>query len=257
MKRCVLITGSTGGMGYIWSEKFAKEGYDLILVGKNYRKLQEQKKYLESLDVNVEIIKQDLKVQGAANNIYEKVEKANLSVDILVNNAGFNECGRFTNTNIENEISMIQVHITCLTELTKLFIPKMIERKYGKILNVGSTGSYIASPLDSVYSATKAYILSFSNAISCELKGTGVTVSTLCPGATRTEFASKANIEDTMLFKIFVMNAKDVVEKSYKNFIRGKRVIIPGAYNKLLIITSKLTPVPVLNFICMKMLLKN
>lgn len=254
MNKYVLITGSTSGMGYEWGKKFASEGYNLILVSRDQTKLELQKKDLENYKISTIIIQQDLSTTEAAKEVYKKVSELGLRVEILINNAGFNVSGKFIDNDYVNEESMIKLHIMTLTELTKLFLPEMIKDKSGKILNVGSTGSYIASPLDAIYSATKAYILSFSNALSYELKNTGVTVSTLCPGATKTEFAKKANIENTLLFKFFVMSSEDVINKSYKKFIKGKRVIVPGIYNRLLIISSKIVPVPILNFICAKMM---
>ncbi|MGL4773348.1 MAG: SDR family NAD(P)-dependent oxidoreductase [Clostridium sp.] len=254
MKGNVLITGSTSGMGYEWSKKFSKEGYSLILVSRNLRKLQIQKKELEALGSKVHIIQENLEDINAAKRLIETLENENLKVDILINNAGFNVSGSFQTTDLSLERNMINLHILFITEFTKLLSMKMVKAGEGKILNVGSTGSYISSPYDSVYSATKAYILSFSNAINHELKGTGVHVSTLCPGATKTEFAKKANIENTLLFKIGVMDSEKVISKAFPKFMKGKRIIIPGLYNKLLVLSSKITPAPLLNSLCSLML---
>ena len=177
----------------------------------------------------------------------EKIQSWGLSIDVLVNNAGFNEAGCFTNTNLSKELDMIKVHIKVLTALTKLFLPGMIERGYGRILNIGSTGSYMPCPNDVVYAATKAYVLSFSNGLYQELKGSGVTVTCLCPGATQTLFAEKANISNTLLFKLFVMQPEVVAAIGYNNLQKGKRVVTAGLYNKLLVLSAKLLPVSIIN----------
>ena len=130
----------------------------------------------------------------------------------------------------------------------------MKENNYGRILNVGSTGSFIPAPTDAVYAATKAYIMSFSNALRGELNKTGIKVTTLCPGATKTEFAAKANIQNTLLFKIAVMNPEKVAEIAYRRMMKGRRLVIPGVYNKLLVAFSKVMPVSITNKITIFML---
>ena len=244
----VLITGTTSGIGAAFAEKFAREGNNLILVSRNADKLRRQQADLQSrYHVSIECISCDLAEDGAAELITEKIRQLGLLVDVLINNAGFNEAGYFTDTHLSKELNMIQVHVKGLTALTKLFLPGMIERGYGRILNVGSTGAYMPCPCDTVYAATKAYVLSFSNGLYQELKGTGVTVTCLCPGATKTLFAGKANIENTLLFKLFVMQPEDVASIGYKSLMKGKRTTTAGLYNKLLVFFSKLLPVSVIN----------
>ena len=158
----VLITGTTSGIGKAFVEKFASMGNNIILVSRNRDKLQQQQIDLQSrYQISVEYISCDLAEVDAVDMIMEKIHSWGLSVDVLVNNAGFNEAGCFTNTSLSNELDMIQVHIKALTALTKSFLPGMIERGYGRILNIGSTGSYMPCPYDVVYAATKAYVLSF------------------------------------------------------------------------------------------------
>ena len=244
----VLITGTTSGIGKAFAEKFASTGNNLVLVSRNKDKLHHQQIDLQSrYQVSVEYISCDLAEVGAVEMIMEKIRSWCLSIDVLVNNAGFNEAGRFTNTSLSNELDMIQVHIKALTALTKSFLPGMIERGYGRILNIGSTGSYMPCPYDAVYAATKAYVLSFSNGLYQELKGTGVTVTCLCPGATQTLFAEKANINDTLLFKFFVMQPEAVATIGYNNLQRGRRAVTAGLYNKLLVLSAKLLPVSIIN----------
>lgn len=162
----VLITGTTSGIGKAFVEKFASMGNNIILVSRNRDKLQQQQIDLQSrYQISVEYISCDLAEVDAVDMIMEKIQSWGLSIDVLVNNAGFNEAGCFTNTNLSKELDMIKVHIKVLTALTKLFLPGMIERGYGRILNIGSTGSYMPCPNDVVYAATKAYVLSFSNGL--------------------------------------------------------------------------------------------
>jgi len=214
----VLITGTTSGIGKAFAEKFASMGNNLVLVSRNKDKLQHQQIDLQSrYQVSVEYISCDLTEVDAVEMIMEKICSWGLSIDVLVNNAGFNEAGCFMNTSLSNELNMIQVHIKALTALTKSFLPGMIKRGCGRILNIGSTGSYMPCPYDAVYAATKAYVLPFSNGLYQELKGTGVTITCLCPGATQTLFAEKANINNTLLFKFFVMQPEVVAAIGYNN----------------------------------------
>lgn len=198
MSKTALVTGSTGGIGNAFCNLLASEGYDLILVSRNEIALEKQAIRLSNSGVNVNFFAADLSQPGSPNDLYNRIKESKLTVDVLINNAGFNEVGFFCATDLSKELDMIQVHIKSLTELTKLFLPQMIERESGRILNLGSTGSYMPCPCDAVYAATKAYVLSFSSALYHELKGTGVTVTCLCPGATRTSFAEKAGIESTL-----------------------------------------------------------
>ena len=149
---------------------------------------------------------------------------------------------------------MIDLHIRFITQLTKRILKIMEQNDYGHIVNVGSTGSFIPSPSDAVYSATKAYIMSFSNALYGEYRNTGIKISLLCPGATETEFARKANIEQTLLFKFAVMKPDKVVKIAYPNIMKGKRLIIPGLYNKFLIFCSKIMPIDITNKLTMIMM---
>ncbi|MFQ6084377.1 MAG: SDR family NAD(P)-dependent oxidoreductase [Candidatus Aminicenantia bacterium] len=254
-KRTVLITGTTSGIGYELSKIFAMEGFNLVLVSRNEQKLNAQKEDLKKrYRVEVYTITKDLSEPKTPEEIFSDVQSKGVHIDILVNNAGFNECGPFYETSLEKELQMLQVHIASLTHLTKLFLPGMIKYKYGKILNFGSTGSFAPCPLDAVYCASKAYVLSFSSAIRVELLGTGVTVSTLCPGATKTEFAKKANMENTLLFKRFVMKPQAVAEIAYRKFMRNKKVIIPGLYNRILVLSIPFTPSKILEKISISLL---
>jgi len=255
MSKIALITGTTSGIGYALCEKFAQKKIDIALVSRNYEKLIKQKKYLQdNYGVKIWVIQQDLELSVAAKNVYDKVCNLGIHIDYLVHNAGFNESGKFIETDMQKEKNMIQLHILFVTELTKLMLPDMIKRKFGRILFIGSTGSYIPCALDAVYAATKAYVLFFSKAIRAELKGTGVSVTTLCPGSTKTNFAEKAGIQETILFKLFVMKPEEVANIGYKSMMKGKPKYIPGIYNKLLVFSSRIFPATIIDYLTMKML---
>lgn len=249
----VLITGSTSGIGASFAKKFVSEGYNVILVARNQEKLQSQAKELGA-NKNIKYITCDLNNEKAADIIEQHLKEWNVIVDILINNAGFNECGLFHNTSMTRELEMVQVHISSLIKLTKVLLKEMLKNNHGHIVNIGSTGSFIASPSDAVYSATKAFILSFTNALAGELRGTGVKATIICPGATNTEFALKAGIEKTKLFKVAVMTPNKVVDSVYDKLLAGKRIIIPGWYNKIMVACSKILPVWVLNRMTLWML---
>ena len=251
----VLITGTTSGFGKAFAEKFASMGYNIILVSRDMQKLKQQQLYLQyQYHVTVNFIAYDLTKEDAADFIIEQIDNWNIPIDFLVNNAGFNEFGLFSQTDISKEIKMIDLHIRFITQLTKHILSIMEKNNYGHILNIGSTGSFIPSPSDAVYSATKAYIMSFSNALYGEYRNTGIKITLLCPGATETEFARKANIEQTLLFKYAVMKPDKVVKIAYPKIIKGKRLIIPGIYNKLLVFFSKIMPIDITNKLTMIMI---
>ena len=255
MTKTALVTGSTSGIGKAFADKLASERYDLILVSRDAEKLCAQSASLsEKHGIKVSTIALDLSETGAAQKVFDEVHKLGLSVHLLINNAGFNETGSFLKTNMQKETEMIKLHAIFTTEMMKLLIPDMVDNGYGRVLNLGSTGSFIPCPYDAVYAATKAYILSLSKGINAELKGTGVCVTTLCPGATKTEFAGKAGIENTLLFKLFVMKPETVAKTGYRAMLKGRASVIVGIYNKLLILFSKLMPAAVTTSLTKKML---
>lgn len=232
MKNTALITGASSGIGYALAKVFAFHRYNLILVSRNAEKLNELASMLKAKhDITVEIIAEDLSKSGAASRVFEKVMNMELTVDVLVNNAGAGVVGFFHETELKRDIEIIQLNISTLTEMTKLFSREMVRRGKGKILNVGSTGSFAPGPFIAVYYATKAYVLSFSRAIGKELKQYGVTVTALCPGAVRTNFCKTAGKRDMP----GAMEARDVAEIAYRGLLKNKRVIIPGILNKILI----------------------
>ncbi len=238
-----LITGASSGIGRAFARVFARRGHHLVLVARDWSRLQSLAVELRSaFNVKVEVISQDLSLPGAAQEIVRQVGKKSILLDALVNNAGFDVYGSFDQTDLDTEVKMIQVNLVALTELTKLVLAGMKPLGRGRILNVGSTGSFAPSPLNAVYSATKAYVLSFSQAIAEELRGSGVTVTALCPGVTRTEFQERAGITNVRLFRFGAMTAEAVAEAGYRGLVAGRRLVIPGLNNRLQILAARILP---------------
>ncbi|MTT31142.1 SDR family NAD(P)-dependent oxidoreductase [Terrilactibacillus sp. BCM23-1] len=238
MNKTVLITGATSGIGYEFVKLFSKKGYHLVLVARNQKKLEEIKQTFHGIDIT--IISKDLSKFGAAKEVYETVDKASIRIDVLINNAGFGLFGNFNELDIQKQSEMIQLNITALTELTHYFLPSLIENK-GKILNVASTAAFQPGPLMAIYFATKAYVLSFSEALSEELSDHSVTVTVLCPGPTKTNFGQAANIEGSKLFSRPV-DASKVAIKGYHALMSGKTVAITGGMNKIGALASTFLP---------------
>jgi short-subunit dehydrogenase len=182
----------------------------------------------------VHVMPADLAAPGAATALFDRVQEARLAVDVLVNNAGFGTYGRFSASDIRRELEMLQVNVAALTELTRKFLPGMVVKKRGGVLNVASTAAFQPGPLMAGYYATKAYVVSFSEALANELKGTGVTVTVLCPGPTRTEFQARAGIEETRLMRTRIMDARSVALAGCRGLAAGRALVIPGFRNRLL-----------------------
>ncbi|GGF24396.1 short-chain dehydrogenase [Halobacillus andaensis] len=243
MKPTALITGASGGIGYELAHLFAKAGYELIIVARSEIKLQQLKTELN--DHPVTVIAEDLSHPNGAENVYHKVKEEGKTVEVLVNNAGFGLNGAFEELSLKEQKNMLQVNVHALTELTHYFLPDMKKAPFLNIpkgvLNVASVAAFQPGPRMAVYYASKAYVLSFTEALREELRGTGLTVSTLCPGATDTNFFKNANAEETKLVKR-TMTPKDVANEGFLGFIKGKRVIIPGTLNRSMAVSTKLIP---------------
>ena len=239
-----LITGASAGLGYEFAHLFARDKYNLVLVARSGPKLaQLAEKLRAEHGISVKTIPLDLGLPHAAQNLFDETQRAGLAIDILVNNAGYGYSGNFVDIPVEESYGQIQLNILALTLLTRLYLPPMIERESGRILNVASTAAFQAGPLMAVYYATKAYVLSFSEALANELDGTGVTVTALCPGPTRTEFGKAAGMLETRLFRSpLVKDARWVAEAGYRGTKRGRRVVIPGLGNWILAEAVRFTP---------------
>lgn len=239
-----LITGASGGIGLELARLCAKGGHDIILVARRKDKLEEIGKYLSGMyNVRSEIIVADLVDPDAPRAIHDAVQKLGLGVDVLINNAGFGQWGLFGRAELSRQLDMVQVNISALMVLTRLFLPTMITQRKGRIMNVSSVAGFLPGPLMATYYASKAFVQSFSEAISNELKGTGITVTALCPGPTRTGFANEAGYAASNLFRTpGVMEAAPVALAGYNGMMRGKAIVVPGWKNKALLFTLRLGP---------------
>jgi uncharacterized protein len=241
LKQTALITGASSGIGWDLAHLFARDGHDVILASRNEDKLRELATELESQHkISARVIPVDLERPDAPRELFEAVRTP---VDMLVNNAGFGLTGKFVDTDLARELAMIQVNVSALVHLTKLFAKPMIERGQGRILNVASTAAFQPGPLMAVYYASKAFVLSFSEALAEELGGTGVTVTALCPGPTATGFATAANMTTTRLFTVMKpMASQQVAKIGYNAMKRGRRVVVTGTLNKLLAQSVRVSP---------------
>ncbi|MCC5801961.1 SDR family NAD(P)-dependent oxidoreductase [Rossellomorea vietnamensis] len=244
MNRTVLITGASSGIGLNFCHKFASSGHDVILAARSEGKLLTVAEELKNkYGVNTYVFPTDLSKAGAAKELYEGIKAHGLQVDILINNAGFGLFGEFEETELSKELDMIQVNITALTELSKYVGKEMVSRKHGQILNVASIAAFQPGPLMAVYYATKAYVLSFSEALANEWATHGVKVTALCPGATQTGFSDAAELQSSKLFQSGVMSVEDVVEEGYKQMMtKNKTVIVPGMKNRILTQSIRFMP---------------
>lgn len=243
-RQTALVTGGSGGIGLELAKNLARAGFDLVLVARKRDTLEAAAGQLEGkFAVKAHVFAADLRLPDAPQAIFDFLRNENIDIDVLVNNAGFGLGGEFADTAIQRELDMIQVNIAALTHLTKLFIPAMIKRRAGRVLNVASTAAFQPGPLMAVYYATKAYVLSFSEALSEELRNTGVSVTALCPGPTQTDFAEAAQMTNSRLFNAFgVADAADVAKYGYDAMMQGKRLAIPGIRNKIIAQANRLAP---------------
>lgn len=243
MKEFILITGASAGIGYEMAKQFAALNYNLILVARSVDKLKEIKKELESTyKIEVEFIQKDLSKPDLAKELFLEVKAKNLIVSHLVNNAGFGDYGNFLETSLEQEINMIGLNVTGVVVLTKLFAQDMAVRNSGKIMNVASILSFIPFPFYSVYSATKTFVLAFSETIAAELEGTGVVVTTLCPGTVETEFHTIEMRKTNAMKTNKPVPAIDVARKGVKLLLHGKGKTIVGFNNWIISNLPRITP---------------
>jgi short-subunit dehydrogenase len=230
-----LITGASSGIGLELAKLFARESHDLALVARSHDKLRHIAEDLrQTYGVQVKCYAKDLSVSSTPEEIFDALQSEGGNIDVLVNNAGFGWRGEFAKMNTADALEMIQVNISSLTHLTRLFLPSMIGRKRGKILNVASTAAFQPGPLMTTYYASKAYVLSFSLALSEELQRTGVTVTAFCPGPTATAFGKRAGFEnEKILGGVLAMDASSVALDGYKGLMKGKPLVISGWKNWL------------------------
>jgi len=229
-----LITGASGGIGYELAKLFARDRHNLVLVARSADKLTAVANELEAVGVNVKTIALDLGTAPAPKFVFDQVQREGIAIDILINNAGFGAFGEFAKMREEEILGQIQLNVIALTELTRLFLPPMIARGSGRVMNVASTAGFQPGPLMAVYYATKAYVISFSEAIANEVQHSGVTVTCFCPGATHTGFAKRARNDKSRLFQqLGAMRVEKVALDGYRAVTEGRTLVISGAHNWL------------------------
>ena len=243
MNKTALITGSSSGIGYEFAKIHAEKGDNLVLVSLEKSKLDDLKKELEEKNkVLVYTIGKDLSLPDAAREVYDELILQNISIDYLVNNAGLGDVGLFAESDWNKQEKMINLNITALTHFTRLFLPDMIRRGSGKILNVASTAAFQPGPTMAVYFATKAFVLSFSEAVNNEVRDKGITVTTLCHGSTESGFHAAALGAGKPVKERLLPSSKQVAEYGYRAMMKGKSVAVHGLMNVIMITASRFIP---------------
>jgi uncharacterized protein len=239
----VLITGASSGIGLELAKCFAADKSDLVLVARNTEALEKLAKELQGAHgIKVRVMTADLSLPEVPKRIFHELSAQNISVDILVNNAGFGLHGEFVDLPLARQLEIIHVNITALTELTGWFLPGMIQRRRGGILNVGSVAGFLPGPNMAVYYASKAFVLSFTEALAEETSGTGLNISVLCPGPTESNFGQVARGGRPRQVERPKMSAQTVARVGHLKFREGKTIIVPGISNKLLVFSPRIAP---------------
>lgn len=243
-RKAALVTGASSGLGAEFLKLYAADKYDLVLVARSEGKLKELAAGLaKEHGVEAHVLACDLSEGGAPKEVFDGAAKLGVEVHALVNNAGFGDFGPFVETRFDRELEMMQLNMIALVHLTKLFLPGMVARGTGEVLNVASTAAFQPGPLMAIYYATKAFVLSFSEALAEEVAGGGVRVSALCPGPTETGFVKAAGMEKSKLFERGgVMDAPTVAAIGYRGVKRGCRVVVPGIRNKVMAQSVRFAP---------------
>jgi uncharacterized protein len=238
-----LITGASSGIGLELARLFAANGSDLVLVARSGEKLQSlAEELMQTHQVAVKVLAMDLARPEAPQQIFDLLREQGHRVDVLVNNAGFGARGKLVEIGLEKQLEMVRLNSLSLLHLTRLFLPAILERKRGGLLNVASTAAFQPGPNMAVYFATKAFVLSLSEALFEEVRGTGVHVTCLAPGPTATAFAAVADMEDSRLFSLGTLSAEEVAKAGYRGFRRGKALVVPGVANRLVAFSVRFTP---------------
>jgi short-subunit dehydrogenase len=238
-----IVTGASSGMGVEYARLFARDGHEVVLVARREDRLAALAAELqETHGVRAHVVAADLATAGGVGRVVDGVKGLGLDVEFLVNDAGFATSGRFAESDLEHQLDLVKVNVIALLALTRSFLPSMIARGRGRILNVGSTAGFVPGPFMAVYYASKAFVNSFTEALGYELRGTGVTVTVSCPGATATEFASVAGNERSFLFRLGAADAAGVAREGYRAMMRGHPLVVHGIKNKLLVQSLRLSP---------------
>lgn len=242
MSKWALITGASQGIGYEFTKIFAGKGYDLVLVARDKARLEQVADELRALaGTKIKVIAKDLGETAAAQEIFDELQREQIFISILVNNAGFGFQGAFADLDLQGHRYLMHVNMTALMELTHLFLKPMLERREGKILNVASTAAFQPGPFMDLYYASKAFVYSFSAALSEELKGTGVTATVLCPGLTKSQFHTRASLKRPVN-SLLMMEADVVAQIGYRAMMQGKPIVVAGWFNKFAACVAKALP---------------
>ena len=253
-RKTALITGASLGIGLEFARLAADDGYNLVLVARDEKKLMDVAQELATrYGVNVRIFARDLSDVAGCDEIVAELEKTGISISLLINNAGYGLYGAFSDASLNDTLSMMRLNMLSLTSLTRLLLPSMLSRGDGKILNIASVAAFMPGPNMAVYYASKAYVLSFSEALSSEVRGTGVTVTALCPGPTQTGFEKRAGLGGSRLFKGSLATAHDVAVLGYKGVMTGKRLVIAGTQNRLFTTLVRILPRALVLFLVARM----
>jgi len=243
IKHCALITGATSGIGYELAKLFAKDGFNLILVARDESELIKTAQLLGQEGIEVATISKDLFDPNAALEVYKEVSAKGFQVDVLVNDAGQGVYGKFIETDLARELNIIQLNISSLVVLTKLFVQEMVARKAGKILNLASIAGKTPGPYQAVYHGTKAFVHSFNEAVRTEIQDTGVTLTSLLPGATDTDFFNKADMLDSKVVREGELaDPAQVAKDGYEALMKGKDMVVSGFKNKVQVALGNITP---------------
>ena len=238
-----LVTGASGGIGLDIARDLAAKGFDLVLTARSHDALEHIAAELSSAHrIDAQVFPFDLARDDASRELFDAVTAGGIVVDILINNAGFATYGPFAEGDIQTYLDLLHVNVVALTHLTKLFLPGMLRRRCGRILNVASTAAFQPGPLMAVYYASKAFVLHFSEGVAEEVRGTGVTVTALCPGATRTGFQKRGGLDDSSLFRGHVMESAAVARRGVDAMLRGQTLVIPGLRNQVLVALERFSP---------------
>jgi uncharacterized protein len=241
MVQTALITGASGGIGEEFAKVLARKGMNLVLVARSQDKLQALAQQLQTQhNISVKVIAQDLSKVNSAQIVFDQLKDT--PIDMLINNAGYGTYGYFHETDLQTELDEMQLNMVTLVHLTKLFLPQMLQRKHGRIMNVASTAAFQSGPLMAVYYATKSFVLNFGEALAVELKGTGVSMTTLCPGGTESGFQQRAAMTESKLVQNNMMTSKKVAEEGIEAMLKGRRVIVNGFRNQALAFLVRLLP---------------
>ena len=240
----VLITGASSGIGKELAYQFAQRGHPVILTARDAENLDDVAANLTAkYGVDARFVPLDLDDPDAAADLFATLQNEGIGIDILVNNAGFGQRGRFWESSIETSLSICRVNIEAVLRLTHIFLPLMLARGKGRILNTASIAGFYPAPTLAVYHASKAFVLSWSEALATELKDTNITVTALCPGATDTDFFTEGDLVDTQVFqKGNVASPQEVAAGAYDALMRGDRVFVPGGMNKLMVFLRRFLP---------------